>query len=388
MRQGRAQKTAECAIDELFDAAASGDVPAISSLLDQRTVDASALQWRPRQTAPRLRDLWPGWRAEAEYSALHCAAEAGHAAAVRVLLHRGVAPSMLTRNGLTPLHLAAAMGHVDVAGELMAAMDVSRSRSRSGCEGRELSPLHLACCAEDREAGAAIAGALLLAGATPHVLDRDARTPLHYAGATRNAGACAHLLAAGAWLQRTDGAALTPLALVVGSGWGAGLGLGDAGRLRAVRELRWVPAVRMLWLGHLSPRSDGGGEVAREGEAFGGGDASGGGASGGEGGALRSLTRDLVRLIASFVIASHCDDVCRHGQWRSSCEVCKRADRVMQRIHAEQIASSGCTKGADCPYVLFGGHCSACGRGVDHETNVANSFALMMRRLKEGLKIA
>lgn len=56
------------------------------------------------------------------WTALVSAATEGHAAVVRALLDKGADPSIRTREGLTPLDVARASGHLEVAGLLEAAM--------------------------------------------------------------------------------------------------------------------------------------------------------------------------------------------------------------------------------------------------------------------------
>jgi ankyrin repeat protein len=48
------------------------------------------------------------------YSALHGAAENGHAACVRLLLDRGARANAATRDGVTPIELAESSGHPGV----------------------------------------------------------------------------------------------------------------------------------------------------------------------------------------------------------------------------------------------------------------------------------
>jgi hypothetical protein len=56
----------------------------------------------------------PNARDSDGYSALHGAAENGHADCVRLLLDRGARPNQTTRNGVTPMDLAESVGHAGV----------------------------------------------------------------------------------------------------------------------------------------------------------------------------------------------------------------------------------------------------------------------------------
>ena len=80
-------KTRECAIEELLSASEAGDLESIRRLLDGPIIDVNAPQWAPRQLALGIRETWPRWGAEADYTALHCAASfvsgRGHIAARR-----------------------------------------------------------------------------------------------------------------------------------------------------------------------------------------------------------------------------------------------------------------------------------------------------------------
>ena len=284
--------TMECALHEILQAASDGDDSKVASLLQGRVVGVASAQWTPRVLAPELRRFWPTWVAQGECQALHCASAAGHTEVCRLLLASRAAPAATTRQGATPLMLAAFGGHRDCvqlllgADEGTGAADLTNRGSRDG-----FSALHVACCGSCHNAAAAIVAALLAAGADPHTTDRSGRTSLHYAAASHNVGVCAALLHAGAWLQVVDSNGATPLRLTAREGGAlltAARPLSPA-RSATLRELCWLPSVRLLWIGACA--SAGAGSQCL----------------------LRLLTRDVVRLLASAVIQAHCpeEDACR-----------------------------------------------------------------------------
>ena len=80
--------------------------------------------------------------AEDTYTLMHCAAEAGHANIVKLLLANGATRSALDEDKQTPLHLATASGHLDVVKVL--------TRERNCPElmmldKYQMTPFHLAC---------------------------------------------------------------------------------------------------------------------------------------------------------------------------------------------------------------------------------------------------
>ena len=126
-------------------------------------------------------------------TALHLAAEHGHAEAARTLLDAGAAVERGTRIGhYTPLHLAARGGHGDVVALLLdAGADPLASTTNS-----HATALHLAA--------AAVGGQRAVAALLDHGADPDAReasagqTPLIFAAAANRAEAIAVLLDEGA----------------------------------------------------------------------------------------------------------------------------------------------------------------------------------------------
>jgi ankyrin repeat protein len=154
---------------QLIDAARSGDVEAVRSLLAEGA-DANAVQGDGM-------------------TALHWAAERGHAAVADLLLSAGAALEAKTRIGsYTPLHLASRGGHASIATALLdAGADPHATTTGSG-----VTPLHLAAAAMN---GAEVVTELLRRG-----VDVDAReassgqTPLMFAAAYNRAEAVVALL--------------------------------------------------------------------------------------------------------------------------------------------------------------------------------------------------
>jgi ankyrin repeat protein len=154
---------------QLVDAARSGDVEAVRSLLAEGA-DANAVQGDGM-------------------TALHWAAERGHAAVADLLLSAGAALEAKTRIGsYTPLHLASRGGHGSIATALLdAGADPHATTTGSG-----VTPLHLAAAAMN---GAEVVTELLRRG-----VDVDAReassgqTPLMFAAAYNRAEAVVALL--------------------------------------------------------------------------------------------------------------------------------------------------------------------------------------------------
>ena len=125
-------------------------------------------------------------------TALHKAAERGHAAVVQVLLEAGGDAAATTRIGsYTPLHLAGRRGNAaSVEALLRAAADPNAATTTSGA-----TPLHLAASAP---AGADAVAALLRAGADPNAREGSAgQTPLMFAAAADRGDAVRVLIRAG-----------------------------------------------------------------------------------------------------------------------------------------------------------------------------------------------
>ncbi|MXX69553.1 MAG: hypothetical protein F4Y74_11405 [Gemmatimonadales bacterium] len=126
-------------------------------------------------------------------TALHFAAERGHAAVARVLIDAGAAVDAGTRIGrYAPLHLAARGGHGPVVALLLeAGADPNAATTNSG-----VTALHLAAAAVNARPAVA---ALLDHGADPNAREGSAgQTPLMFAAAANRPAAVAALLEAGA----------------------------------------------------------------------------------------------------------------------------------------------------------------------------------------------
>ena len=126
-------------------------------------------------------------------TALHLAAERGHAEVARALIDAGAAIDGGTRIGrYAPLHLAARGGHgAVVAGLLAAGADPNAATTNT-----DVTALHLAAGAVNN---AAAVIALIEHGADPNARERSAgQTPLMFAAAANRAAAVTALLESGA----------------------------------------------------------------------------------------------------------------------------------------------------------------------------------------------
>ena len=126
-------------------------------------------------------------------TALHFAAERGHADVARALIDAGAAVDAGTRIGrYAPLHLAARGGHGPVVALLLeAGADANAATTNSG-----VTALHLAAASVD---GRPAVAALLDHGADPNAREGSAgQTPLMFAAAANRPAAAAALLEAGA----------------------------------------------------------------------------------------------------------------------------------------------------------------------------------------------
>ena len=157
----------------LIDAARNGDVEAVRSLLaggaDANTTQGDGM------------------------TALHWAAERGHAAVADLLLSAGADVEAKTRLGsYTPLHLASRSGHGPIVSALLdAGADPHATTSSSG-----VTPLHLAAAAVD---GTKAVTALLRRGAEVDARESSSgQTPLMFAAASNRTEAIVALLEHGA----------------------------------------------------------------------------------------------------------------------------------------------------------------------------------------------
>ena len=157
----------------LIDAAQRGDVEAVESLLEEGA-DVNAAQGDGM-------------------TALHWAAERGHAAVAELLIAAGAAVDAESRIGsYTPLHLASRGGHGQVVNMLVSAGgDPGATTTNSG-----VAPLHLAAAAIG---GAEAVVALLGHGAEVNARERSAgQTPLMFAARYNRVAAVKELLKHGA----------------------------------------------------------------------------------------------------------------------------------------------------------------------------------------------
>jgi uncharacterized protein len=164
---------ARASVPELVESARRGDAAAVRSLLDAgEDVDA----------------------AEGDgMTALHWAAERGHAEVAQLLLGASANVGARTRiGGYTPLHLASRGGHVSIIRMLLeAGADPRAATTTSGA-----TPLHLAAASVG---GAPAVEALLAHGADPNARERSAgQTPLMFAASADRASAVRTLLKGGA----------------------------------------------------------------------------------------------------------------------------------------------------------------------------------------------
>ena len=159
--------------EPLIDAARNGDAEAVRSLLAEGA-DANTAQGDGM-------------------TALHWAAERGHAAVADMLLAAGAAVEAKTRLGsYTPLHLASRSGY----GSITSALLDAGADPRATTTGSGVTPLHLAAAAVD---GADAVTALLRRGAVVDAREGSSgQTPLMFAAAYGRTEAVVALLEYGA----------------------------------------------------------------------------------------------------------------------------------------------------------------------------------------------
>ena len=357
-------KTRECAVEELLSAAEAGDLETIGGILDGKMfIDVNAGQWSPRRLALDAQEHWPRWSAEAGYSALHCAAAAGHAAVCAKLIERGATPHSTSRRGATPLMLACYGGHLETVECLLA--HLREDKAPGGCGAALVdammhgviadgdpgpSALHLACASSaEPQRSAAVVAALLRAGAAAHPAGvlRTLPPGSSYAPREREASTGPHIFSLLRAVPPTPGGGSSPkytCSLLV-----APLGLLSPLHLAAAKHN--AAAVRHLvaagaWVQHAGPTGETALELAQRHAATEGAAArvlapaaaaggasealmearaqtlrelrwipavrtlwcvvAGAEASGARGACpLRKLTRDALRLVCAAVVAAH-----------------------------------------------------------------------------------
>ncbi|MBR4423824.1 MAG: ankyrin repeat domain-containing protein [Mailhella sp.] len=170
---------------DIFDAAQSGDVDAVTKFLFQGT-DVNT-------------------KANGGWTPLHWAARYGKAGVVRVLLASGADAMAKDRNERTPLHWAAENNSLDVAKALL---ESGANVNAKDHDGR--TPLHTAA----HYGSVDMIKTLMEAGADFKLKDEIGWTPLHSAAQAGNSDAVLMLLAAGADMNLKDNKGKTPLELV------------------------------------------------------------------------------------------------------------------------------------------------------------------------------
>ncbi|HVK04164.1 MAG TPA: ankyrin repeat domain-containing protein, partial [Armatimonadaceae bacterium] len=136
-------------------------------------------------------------------TALHRAAERGHAGTVSVLLASGADPNAQADDGETPLHRAARAGHATEAARLL--LDAGADPARRDHRGE--GPLFAACTSGDAETVVR----LLAAGASAREAGKGKDTPLHVAAERGHGEVVARLLAAEADPNARNYYGATPL---------------------------------------------------------------------------------------------------------------------------------------------------------------------------------
>lgn len=140
-----------------------------------------------------------------DWAPLHLAAALGHIDVARIFLEAGATVDIRGAGGWTPLHRAAKLGHVEVTKLLI---QKGADVQAEGIDG--WTPLLRAAMA-----GRAATGRILIdAGADIHVVSRAQQwTPLHWAAFSGSKALAEMLLSAGANVNAREGTSATPLYL-------------------------------------------------------------------------------------------------------------------------------------------------------------------------------
>ena len=133
----------------------------------------------------------------------------GHSPIFSVPLKHSSLPDMCNNKGDTPLHLAAADGHLEAVCQLLA---VTVEPDRANHNGR--SPLHVAAAAGH----STVISVLLKHGLQPDCKDNKDNTPLHLAVKSRRFGAVQEMLAAPLRVNAINFHGHTPLHLAIREG--------------------------------------------------------------------------------------------------------------------------------------------------------------------------
>lgn len=141
---------------------------------------------------------------------LFLAAKQGNPDQIAHLIDRGLAPTIVDRDGHTPLHLAAHWGR-----DAAAALLLDRGASIEATDRKGRTPLHFAA----KENQEMLVSLLLDRGANRDTGDDDGATPLHVAAEWNTGDAARVLLERGASVTAQDKDGLTPLHTA--AAWGA-----------------------------------------------------------------------------------------------------------------------------------------------------------------------
>lgn len=309
----------ECCTLELLELAAAGDLDGCDRLvytpgagkMTEGQIAADTSYDKPYRSPlwASLADHWSCFTgAVLGACASHCAAAAGHVHVLAVLLEREAAPTRAARipTYANPLHFAALNGRVScvelllhAAGPLDAGVVDQAVLDHFGRHGP--TALALAACCADEPGGLACAKALLAAGADVNRPGAGGMTALHHAARCGHSSVCELLVAAGAWVAQCSDDGLAALDL----GRRLRVESPDAATAAAVvRALRWLPPIRLLWLGHLQAGPADSRARPEEEDGAVGDEAE----SQPQGPLLSRLTPDLLRIICDHLVRSSRSD--------------------------------------------------------------------------------
>ncbi|EGD80383.1 transcription factor inhibitor ECI-6 [Salpingoeca rosetta] len=146
---------------------------------------------------------------------LHWSVLCGHSAHAQLLLQHEADPSLVDKEGRTPLHYAVELASVDCLRVLIRS---STTHVLNQPDARGYAALHIAVSKQDMNAFNALvnAGSGSVGGGggvDVNQTDQHGRTPLHYAALLGQAGMCRGLISRGAAVMARDGSGRTPLHL-------------------------------------------------------------------------------------------------------------------------------------------------------------------------------